>query len=665
MWPDRVRGICFGGDYNPEQWPEEVWAQDVRLMQEAGVSLVSVGIFSWAMLEPAEGKYEFGWLDRVMDMLAEGGVAVDLATATASPPPWFSRLYPETLPARRDGRRLWPGARQAYCPSSPVYRERATALAEALATRYHGHEALAMWHVGNEYGCHVAQCFCDVSAAAFREWLRTRYGDVDDLNDAWGTAFWSQRYSDWEEVLPPRLTPTFANPTQRLDYRRFSSDELLDCFRSERDVLHRVSPGVPVTTNFMVHRDAVDCWAWAREVDLVSNDHYLVGTDPQPHIDLSMCADLTRGLASGRPWLLMEHSTSAVNWQPRNLAKLPGQLRRNSLQHLARGADGVMFFQWRASRAGAEKFHSGMVPHGGQDTKVWREVVELGDTLRRCEELRGSTVRAEVAVLFDWEAWWACELDAHPSVDVTYRERVRALYRALWDAGVTVDFVHPEADLSRYRLVVVPSLYLVTDATAENVTGYVAAGGHVLATYFSGIVDGNDHIRLGGYPGAFRDMLGVRVEEFFPLRARQKVRLDSGANATVWAELVHPTGAEVIASYVDGPLPGVPAVTRNAYGEGIAWYLATELGRGAAARLIRKVLAVADVTAPADAPPGVEVVRRVGDEHAYLLVLNHTGSAVQLQAHGLDLVSEAPVDGGLELEAGGVAVVREGTGGAP
>jgi beta-galactosidase len=242
---ERLGGLAYGGDYNPEQWPEETWADDVRRMREAGVNLVTVGVFSWALLEPADGTYEFGWLDRVLDLLHENGIAVDLATATASPPPWFSTAHPETLPVAPDGTRLWPGGRQAWCPSSPVFRAKAVALVDQLAKRYAEHPALVLWHVSNELGCHNAHCYCDVSAIAFRRWLRRRYGTLEELNRAWGTTFWSQRYGEWDEVLPPRTTPAVPNPTHALDFARFSSDELLDHYRAERDVLRRISPGVP------------------------------------------------------------------------------------------------------------------------------------------------------------------------------------------------------------------------------------------------------------------------------------------------------------------------------------------------------------------------------------------------------------------------------------
>ncbi|MFF0317249.1 beta-galactosidase [Micromonospora sp. NPDC005252] len=653
-------GIYFGGDYNPEQWPEQTWSEDVELMRRAGVNLVSVGIFSWALLEPAPGRFEFGWLDRVLDLLHDGGIQVDLATATASPPPWLARAHPETLPRRADGAILWPGGRQAYCPSSPVFRERSLELVRAVAGRYAEHPAVVMWHVSNELGCHNVHCYCDVSAEAFRGWLRDRYGDLDRLNDAWGTAFWSQRYGDWAEINPPRTAPTFANPTQQLDFLRFSSDEQRAQLRAEREVL-KTLVRQPVTTNFMIGMGVkhMDYHSWAPDVDLVSNDHYLTAANPQAHLGLAFAADHTRGVAGGDPWLLMEHSTSAVNWQPRNVAKLPGQLRRNSLAHVARGADGVLFFQWRASRAGAEKFHSALVPHAGPDTKVFREVCQLGADLKALAEIRGSRVDADVAILFDWEAWWAVELDSHPSADVTYADRINALYGALWRAGVTADIVHPSADLSGYRLVLVPTLYLVRDADAEALRRFVEAGGTAAVTYFSGIVDPNDHIRLGGYPGAFRDLLGVRTEEFFPLREGERVRLDDGSTADVWTEWLHADDAEVLASYTDGPLPGVPALTRRPVGAGAAWYVGTRLDEPATDRLVARLLDEAGVRPAAQAPTGVEVVRRRDGERTWLFAINHTETEVRVAARGTELLTGTRCAGELTVPAGEVAVVRE------
>ncbi len=658
-WP--TRSLALGGDYNPEQWPEPVWQDDVRLMREAGVTFATVGVFSWSMLEPEPGRFDTDWLDRVLDLLHESDIAVDLATATASPPPWMLQLDADLLPVRVDGTRLWPGGRQAYCPSSPTYRERSLRLVEHLATRYHDHPALALWHVNNEYACHNAPCYCDRCAASFRAWLERRYGDVSTLNDAWGTAFWSQHYTSFEQVLPPRQAPTVSNPTQSLDYRRFTSDNVLELFTAERDVLHRLSPGVPVTTNFMTlsHFRHLDYFTWGPEQDVISTDHYLVAAEADPEAELSFSGDLTRGIAGGEPWILMEHSTSAVNWQPVNHAKAPGQLLRNSLAHVAHGADTLGFFQWRASRAGAEKFHSGLLPHAGTDTRLWREVVELGGVCERLAEVVGTRVQSDVAVLWDYQAGWACDQDSHPSSLVRYGDDAHAVHRALRDRGITADVVHPSTDLTGYRLVVVPTLYSCDDDTAASLHAAAAAGATVLVTFFSGIVDQHDRIRLGGYPGAFRELLGVRVEEFHPLDAGTELALDDGTVATTWAEHLHLVGAKAVAAFADGPLPGVPALTRHEVGQGAAWYAATRLGEESLGRLVDQLLAESGTEPPVTAPRGVELVRRSGEGRSYLFALNHSTQEVALAVDGHDLVSDAATGGNLVLGPGAVAVVRE------
>nr|WP_286344520.1 beta-galactosidase [Frondihabitans sucicola] len=339
-----------------------------------------------------------------------------MATATASPPPWLALKHPEMLPVTVEGVVLSSGSRQAYCPSSPVYRRYAARLVSAIVARYAAHPALDLWHVNNEYGCHVSHCYCDASAAAFRRWLADRYETVEALNEAWGTAFWSQRYDSFDEILPPRAAPTFRNPTQLLDFDRFSANELLECYRAEVAII-RASSDVPVTTNFMGFFKGADYWAWAREVDVVSDDSYPDPADPVSPVYAAMQRDLLRSVGSGRPWLLMEQSPGAVNWRERNAAKAPGQMRAWSYQCVGRGADGILFFQWRQAKAGAEKFHAGMLPHGGTDTRVFREVESLGAELAALSSagLVGERVEADVAIVFDWDSWWALEQEAAPA----------------------------------------------------------------------------------------------------------------------------------------------------------------------------------------------------------------------------------------------------------
>ncbi|MET0726357.1 MAG: beta-galactosidase [Leifsonia sp.] len=658
------QGIAFGCDYNPEQWAPSVWREDVALMREAGVDLVAINIFGWSALQRPDGSFDFDALDEVIDLLHEAGIRVNLGTGTSSPPPWLTTRHPEILPVMADGTIRYPGGRQAWCPSSPVFREHALALVEAVASRYGEHPAVALWHVSNELGCHNAYCHCDASTAAFRAWLRGRYGTIAELNTAWGTSFWSQRYTDWSEIGTPRLTVSTRNPGQLLDFKRFSSDQLLDHYRAEAAVIRRHST-IPVTTNFMVaaHIDQLDYWSWAPEMDVIANDHYLDHRLGDPRAELAFTADLTRGLAGGDPWLLMEHSTGSVNWQPVNVAKEPGQMVRDSVSHVARGADAVCFFQWRASLQGSEKFHSAMLPHAGTDTDSWREVTELGAILDGLREVAGTRVVAEVALLFSWESWWAADGESRPTHAIAYLDQVHALHAALRELGVTVDVVRPGADLTGYRLVVVPGLHLVRDDEAAALDAAVAAGTHAIVTFSSGIVDGDDRVRTGGYPGVWRNLLGIRVEEFTPVLPGTPLALESGATATLWAERITTTDADVLDRFADGPAAGRPAVTRRqaaaGSGAGDAWYLGTLLDTRDLRDLVARVLIGAGVEAEPAGSATVDVVRRVDGERSYRFVINHGKEAVTVAARGVELVTGDAVDGMLGVPAGAVRVVRE------
>lgn len=662
-WPE-IRGIAYGGDYTPEQWPREVWREDAGLMREAGVNLVSVGIFAWALIETSEGVFDFAWLDELLDLLHENGIAVDLGTPTASPPAWFFAEHPDARVVSRDGITMGFGARGMASHASPAYRAAIVRIASALAERYGSHPAVVMWHVHNEYGVPVGEDYSAQSVRAFREWLRERYGSLDALNAAWGTAFWGQRYGEWEHVGAPAAAPSVVNPAQRLDFARFTDHQLRACFIAERDAI-RAHASQPVTTNFMANQSwTTDMWAWAREVDIVSDDHYLWAADPEGEIGLAIAADLSRSVGGGKPWILMEHSTSAVNWQPRNIAKRPGEMARNSLSHLARGADAILFFQWRASRSGAEKFHSAMIPHAGTSSRVWREVVGLGDALGRLDEVRGSRVDADVAILWDFESFWAQDLEWRPSVDVSHAERVRAFYERLWRDGITVDFALPGHDLSRYKLVVAPAQYLLGAADAANLTRYVEAGGTLVVSFFSAIVDENDAVHPGGFAAPLRDALGLVVEEFLPLRenARHAVQWSGAASAATlsadaWQEDLVIASAEVKGTYVDGPGAGKPAITRNAHGAGHGWYISTRLDAAGLRAVMTDVYADAGV-APAAHPEGLEVVVRRGHVADFAVAINHRDEPAAFAATGVELLSEAAVDGELVVPAGGVAVVR-------
>ncbi|WP_406123371.1 beta-galactosidase [Streptomyces sp. NBC_00989] len=655
--------LAFGGDYNPEQWPQEVWEEDVRLMREAGVTAVSLGVFSWARMEPRPGEYDWEWLDTVVDLLHSSGISVNLGTPTVVPPAWFYRAHPDALPVTREGVRLAFGSRGAICHSNAEYRAAAATITTALAERYGNHPAVVLWHVHNEYGAPVLACYCDTCATAFRDWLRVRYGTLGALNQAWGTAFWGQQYGDWEEITPPRATPSVCNPTQQLDYRRFADAQARANFCAERDILHRLSPGVPVTTNFMVapsQGQGVDYWAWAKEVDLVTNDHYLMTDGRRTHVNLALAADLTRSVAGGGPWLLLEHATSGVNWQPYNPAKRPGEMARNSLGHVARGSEGAMFFQWRQSQSGAEKFHTAMLANSGTDNRGWREVTELGSRVADLSQagLRGTRTRGDVAMVWSWDSWWAQSLEWRPSQDLDARERLDSFYEALYDRHLTVDFLPPtglgDLDPERYPLLVVPQLYAAPVGVGADLERYVSRGGTVLVSFFSGIVDENDTLHPGAYPGSLRDVLGLTVEEFDPLLPGEtvSVRGTDGAlyEADLWSEVVVPgAGCETVAVFADGRTAGGAALTRHAVGSGAAWYLATRLTGADLAAVVDLALADAGIT-PVGLPRDVELVVREGESGTFRFAVNHTGSEVKVVL---------PDGSRAAVPAGGVEVFRD------
>ncbi|MFF4992456.1 beta-galactosidase [Streptosporangium saharense] len=646
----RVSGLLFGGDYNPEQWPEHVWDEDVRLMAEAGVNMATVAVFSWSRLEPRPGEYDFGWLDRVMDLLHANGVAADLATATATPPPWLVREHPEVLPVDAAGTRLDFGSRQSYCPSSPVFHAATVRLARAMAERYRDHPALAMWHIGNEYADHTLECFCEESAGHFRRWLRERHGSIDGLNAAWGTSCWGQHYTAFEQVNPPRKAPGPVNPAQVLDWRRFCSDALLECFELEKAVLREVTPDVPVTTNFMSVLHGLDYWKWAGAEDVVSDDAYPDPADPTSHVTVALSYDLMRSLRR-QPWILLEQASSAVSWREVNVPKPPGMMRLHSLQAVAHGADGAMFFQWRQAKYGPEKFHSALLPHGGTASRGWRDTLALGADLRRLAEVAGTPTEAHVALVLDWDSWWGLEApESMPSNRLRLKELLQAWYGPLHASGVAVDLVPPLGELSGYRVVIAPNLYMCTE---EQAAWLGAFPGHLVVGPFSGVVDPDDQVHEGGAPGPLRGLLGVTVDEFWPLPdgTLQPLRLGGRAvPARTWAEWLRVEDAEVLARYEGGDLDGQAAITRR----GRATYLGC-LPEDVTP-VLREVLAAAGVEPVATVPEGVEATRR-GD---HLFLLNHTKDPVKvdLAEPGTDLLTGRDLNGLTEIPGRDALVLR-------
>ena len=681
-WPQPLAGqqerIWYGGDYNPDQWPEEVWDDDVRLMKKAGVNLVSVGIFSWAKIETSEGVYDFDWLDRIIDKLGEAGVAVDLASATASPPMWLTQAHPEVLWKDYRGDVCQPGARQHWRPTSPVFREYALKLCRAMAEHYKGNPYVVAWHVSNEYGCHNRFDYSEDAEHAFQQWCEERYGTIDAVNDAWGTAFWAQRMNDFSEIVPPRFIGdgNFMNPGKLLDFKRFSSDALKAFYIAERDTLAEITPDLPLTTNFMVSASGsvLDYDDWGDEVDFVSNDHYFI--PGEAHLDeLAFSASLVDGIARKDPWFLMEHSTSAVNWREINYRKEPGQLVRDSLAHVAMGADAVCYFQWRQSKAGAEKFHSAMVPHAGEDSAVFRDVCELGADLNKLsdEGILGSRLaKSRVAVVFDYESEWATEHTATPTQHVHHVDEPLAWFRALADQGVTADVVPVRGAWDDYEMVVLPSVYLLSEETTRRVRDYVVGGGRLVVTYYTGISDEKDHVWLGGYPGSIRDVVGVRVEEFMPMGddftgVPDRLELSNGAVAHDIADVIGSVDgtATVLETFKDDPwtgMDGAPVIVAHTFGEGRSVYVGARLGRDGIALSLPEIL---DSLGMAEAGGNdgrvLHVEREGANGSRFVFSFNRTHETVRVPVEGEVVVSSfADVDGETaSIKPNGVIVTKQ------
>lgn len=653
--------FLFGGDYNPEQWPRETWAEDIELMRRAKVNTVTIGVFSWALLEPREGEYDAAWLDDVIAGLDAAGIRFFLATPTASPPPWFTVAHPDALPIRADGTPVLHGSRDTYAISAPAYREAARRIARFLGERYGAHPGLRGWHIHNEYG---TVDYGPHATRAFREWLRAKYGSLEALNAAWCTAFWSQRYGEWDQILPPLQTQYLHNPAHLVDFRRFNSDEMLEAYREQRAEIRATGSTAPMTTNFMLPTwNFLDQWSWSAEQEVVSIDHYLDTDGPDGEAHVAYGSDLTRSWAGG-PWVLMEQNATGIRVGQQTLAKQPDRMIRNSLGYIARGSQSSLFFQWRASAGGSELWHGALVPHAGADSRAFEAVVELGDILTKIAEVaeppaEGPVIESQAAIVWDAEGWWSLETPHLPNDAIDYSGEVRAAHRALWRSGHAADFVRPGADVSAYRMLVVPALYALTAATADWLEEYARAGGHLVVTFASGLADENQRIVTGGYPGMLRSLLGVRGEQIVPRADGDLVTLSNGMTGGSWTELLRAESAGVIARYDSGPLAGMPAITRREVGDGIVTYVSTKLEQESLDAFLSESAAEAGIEAlfPEARVFGVEAVRRRGGGGDYLFLLHHGELPVRVDGRGVDLITGA--EDRIELAPGRAAVIRE------
>lgn len=627
-----IKKILYGGDYNPEQWNEDIWREDMRLFALAGIDTVTLNVFSWASLQPEEHTYDFNKLDKIMDLVKAQGLKVCLATSTAAHPPWMAKKYPDILRVEFNGMKRKYGGRHNSCPNSITYRKFSVALAKELAARYQrctGYDNIVAWHVSNEYG---GECYCENCEKAFRVWLKEKYKTIAELNRVWNTAFWSHTFYDWEEVvLPNMLSEHFEYERTMfqgisLDYRRFNSQSLLECYKAEYEVIKAITPDIPITTNLMGFYKPLDYQSWAKYMDFVAWDSY-------PANDASVAGmalnhDLIRGLKGGMPFVLMEQTPSVTNWLAYNALKRPGVMRLWSYQAVAHGADAVMFFQLRRSIGACEKLHGAVIDHSGhENTRVFREVAALGEELKQLgDKTLGSRSESKVALLFDWDNWWAIEYSAGPSCELKYRDEVLNYYTALHEHNISVDIIGVEDELDKYEIVIAPILYMLKDNYDEKIRSFVQGGGTFISTFFSGIVDQNDLVVTGGYPGKLRDINGIWVEEIDALSKGSENCFTFNAvkyPARLVCDIMHLEGAEALSFYETDFYQGTPCITRNNFGDGIAYYIGTRSNNAFYKEFLRSVCEEKKIKPLWKTPDGVEAVSRIKGGKNYIFLLNH------------------------------------------
>lgn len=671
--------FIHGGDYNPDQWLKypEILKEDIRLMKLSHCNVMSIGIFSWSSLEPEEGKFNFEWLDNIINNLYKNGIYTLLATPTGARPAWMSFKYPEVLRVSENRVRNSHGGRHNHCYTSPIYREKTRIINTKLAERYANHPGVIGWHISNEYG---GDCHCPLCQEAFRNWLKEKYGTLDKLNEAWWTTFWSHTYTDWSQIESPVPYGEQGVHGLNLDWKRFVTHQTIDFYKCEIKPIRKANPDLPITTNFMETFYGLDYWQFAKEVDVVSWDNY-----PTWHNDkddaalaakISMAHDIARSLKNGKPFMMMESTPSATNWQNVSKLKKPGMHLLSSLQAVAHGSDSVQYFQWRKSRGSSEKFHGAVVDHcGHENTRVFRDVTEVGDTLKQLDEILATSVEPETAIIFDWENWWAIDDAQGPrNCGIKYKETVQQQYKAFWEKGVPVDVINMDCGFSKYKLIVAPMLYMVRPHVAERLEKFVNDGGTLVSTYWSGIVNETDLCFLGGFPGPLRKVLGIWSEEIDSLTDEQsnsivinspnELKLSGEFKSTDLCDLIHLETAKAIGVYGDDFYKGRPALTVNSFGKGKAYYVASrtseDFNNAFYGSLINKFGIKRSINA--DLPYGVTAQLRTDGENDFIFLMNFSDSEKKIKmedSNCYDFISKEKLDKIITLAPYGIVIIKK------
>lgn len=629
--------LLHGGDYNPEQWLDmpEVLETDIVRFREAKINTVTLGVFSWAKLEPREGEYSFAWLEKIIDRLYENGIGVILATPSGARPHWLADRYPEVLRVNASRQRMLFGGRHNHCLTSPAYREKVRQIDTRLAERFGHHPAVRMWHISNEFS---GDCHCPLCQEAFRGWLKKRYQTIEALNESWCTTFWSHTYDSFEQVESPSPIGERSIMGLELDWKRFVSDQTIDFMEQEIRALRSAGSDKPVTTNLMYRFLQVDYFKLAKKIDLVSWDNYPAWqrhTLEETAQRTAFWHDVMRSLKKA-PFLMIESSPGATNWQGVSKLKRPGMLRATSFQSIAHGSDGAMYFQMRKSRGAEEKFHGAVLDHyDGNDTRTFGDVCETGEMLEKISDVTSAKTCARAAVLYDWENIWAMEGSAGPRNEgLHYQESVEKSYRALRRLGLNVDILDQSSDLGGYRLISAPMQYLFHPGFAQKVRSFVAGGGTFVMSYWSGVVDESDRCFLGGTPHDLMDVFGLRSEEIDGLYDWEEneicqpgktcAGMGESYSCKYLCQIVKPAAAKTLMVYGKDFYAGTPALLENQYGKGTAYYVCADAEQAFYEDLYRKLAGDMGLCCPAPGglPEGVELTSRETADRIFYFAQN-------------------------------------------
>lgn len=653
---EKVQKVMFGGDYNPEQWSEDVWQEDMRLFKLAKIDIVTLNVFSWATLQKSENEYDFTQLDKIMKLVKDNNMRVCLATSTGAHPAWMAKKYPEILRVEFNGTKRKFGGRHNSCPNSLVYRKYSSILAGKLAERYKDYDNIVAWHISNEYG---GECYCENCEKAFRVWLKDKYKTIEEVNRVWNTAFWGHTFYEFDEIVVPNLQSEHFERERTmfqgisLDYSRFNSESMLNCFKIEYDAIKKHSD-VEITTNIMGTYKPLDYFKWAKEMDFVSWDSY--PSYDATYSDIAFLNHVMRGVKDGKPFILMEQTPSSTNWQPINTTKRPNYMRLLSYQAIANGSDAVMYFQMRRSIGACEKFHGAVIDHAGhENTRVFREVSQLGAELEKLGSATlGSTIEAKIGIVFDWDNWWALEYSSGPSYRLKYLDEVKKYYKALHGKNIPVDIVSVERDYSKYDVIIAPALYMMKGDYHEKLRTFVKNGGTLVTGVLSGIVDENDLVQVGGYPYVIRDLVGLWVEEIDDIPEDEENQFEfEGVKypAKIVCDVIHSEGAKVLGTFEKEFYQGQPTITENDFGKGKTYYVGTRSNDEFYSALLNRVCAEKGIKSVMEAPYGVEVGVREKDNREFLFILNHNKAKekVVLEYNCKDLLNDTSYNKGDEL----------------